>query len=138
MSNETSKSGGNTATQTSGVRTDLNAEGGPVASVRAHLFRVPLDEVLSDAMHGDHTHFELITVTLTLENGDQGTGYTYTGGRGGSAIIAMIENDLGPWLIGRDARNVEQLNEAMQWHMHYVGRGGILSFAISAIDIALW
>lgn len=26
----------------------------------------------------------------------------------------------------------------MQWHLHYVGRGGIAGFAISAIDIALW
>ena len=26
----------------------------------------------------------------------------------------------------------------MQWHIHYVGRGGIASFAISACDIALW
>ena len=26
----------------------------------------------------------------------------------------------------------------MQWHMYYVARGGIASFAISAIDIALW
>ena len=26
----------------------------------------------------------------------------------------------------------------MQWHVHYVARGGIASFAISAIDIALW
>ena len=27
---------------------------------------------------------------------------------------------------------------SMQWHIHYVGRGGIASFAISAVDIALW
>ncbi|MEP2029163.1 MAG: hypothetical protein ABJI96_10720 [Paracoccaceae bacterium] len=33
---------------------------------------------------------------------------------------------------------MEALNESMQWHMHYVGRDGLLSFAISAIDIALW
>ena len=26
----------------------------------------------------------------------------------------------------------------MEWHIHYVGRGGVASFAISAIDIALW
>ena len=26
----------------------------------------------------------------------------------------------------------------MQWHVHYVARGGIASFAISAVDIALW
>ena len=33
---------------------------------------------------------------------------------------------------------MEALNDAMQWHVHYVGRGGIASFAISALDIALW
>lgn len=113
-------------------------EGGQIRAVTARLWRVPLDEVLSDAMHGEHTHFELVTVTITLDDGCQGTGYTYTGGRGGHAILAMIEHDLVPWLVGRDARHVEDLNHAMQWHMHYVGRGGIASFALSAIDIALW
>lgn len=118
--------------------TPLHGPGGPIVAVRARLYRVPLDEVMSDAMHGDHTHFELVTVTVVLADGTEGTGYTYTGGRGGSAILAMIESDLAAWLIGRDAQDVEALNEGMQWFMHYVGRGGIVSFAISAIDIALW
>jgi len=109
-----------------------------IRSVRARLWRVPLAEVLSDAMHGDHSHFELVTVTVSLADGSEGTGYTYTGGRGGHAIVAMIEHDLAPRLVGRDADDVESLNRAMQWHMHYVGRGGIASFAISAIDIGLW
>lgn len=109
-----------------------------IASVKARLFNVPLDEVLVDAKHGSHSHFHLITATVTLEDGREGTGYTYNGGRGGHATAAMITHDLAPFLIGQDAENVEALNEAMQWHMHYVGRGGILSFAISAIDIALW
>lgn len=116
----------------------LLAEGGPIRSVAARYWQVPLDEILSDAMHGDHTHFELITVTLTLEDGTVGTGYTYTGGRGGHAIVAMLEHDLAPWLVGQDAGDVETLNRAMQWRLHYVARGGIASFAISAIDIALW
>lgn len=34
--------------------------------------------------------------------------------------------------------HVEGLNDNMQWHVHYVARGGIASFAISAVDIALW
>ena len=109
-----------------------------IASVTARLFNVPLDEVLVDAKHGSHTHFHLITATVTLEDGRQGTGYTYNGGRGGHATAAMITHDLAPFLVGRDAAAVEQLYDAMQWHMHYVGRGGILSFAISAVDIALW
>lgn len=106
--------------------------------IDARLFRVPLDEVLSDAKHGDHTHFELITATVHSSDGTEGTGYTYTGGRGGAAVLAMIENDLAPFLIGQPASDVESLYEAMQWHVHYVGRGGIASFAISAVDIALW
>lgn len=91
-----------------------------------------------DAKHGSHTHFHLITATVTLEDGRKGTGYTYNGGRGGHATAAMITHDLAPFLVGQDATAVEQLYDAMQWHMHYVGRGGILSFAISAVDIALW
>lgn len=109
-----------------------------IASVAVRLFHIPLAEVLVDAKHGDHTHFELVTATVTLANGSTGTGYTYTGGKGGQAIAAMIEHDLAPMLVGRSAENVEALYEAMQWHVHYVARGGIASFAISAVDIALW
>ncbi len=109
-----------------------------ISTVECRVFNVPLAEVLSDAKHGDHTHFELVTVSLRLADGTEGTGYTYTGGRGGRAIHALLEHDLRPFLIGRDATDVEELYEAMQWHLHYVGRGGIASFAISAVDIALW
>lgn len=109
-----------------------------IEDIGAQLFKVPLAETLTDAKHGDHTHFELVTVTIGLGDGSEGTGYTYTGGKGGRAILAMIEHDLAPFLIGKDAADVEVLYEAMQWHVHYVARGGIASFAISAIDIALW
>jgi len=109
-----------------------------IRNINVQLFNVPLEEVLTDAKHGDHTHFELITTTVTLENGLEGTGYTYTGGRGGRSIEAMIKHDLQPFLMNKDGSHVEALHDAMQWHMHYVARGGIASFAISAIDIALW
>jgi L-alanine-DL-glutamate epimerase-like enolase superfamily enzyme len=73
-----------------------------------------------------------------LTDGTEGTGYTYTGGKGGHAIAAMVHHDLAPFLIGQDASAVEDLYDGMQWHIHYVGRGGVASFAISAVDIALW
>lgn len=109
-----------------------------IERIDCRLYAVPLPEVMVDAMHGDHTHFELVTATVYTTAGDAGTGYTYTGGRGGHAILALAAHDLVPLLAGRDARDVEALHDAMQWHVHYVGRGGIASFAISAIDIALW
>ena len=109
-----------------------------IQAVETRLFVLPLPEVLTDAMHGDHTHFELSTVTVTLTDGCRGTGYTYTGGRGGRAIQALIEHDLAPVLAGKDGAEVEALNDFMDGHLHYVGRGGIAAFAISAVDIALW
>jgi L-alanine-DL-glutamate epimerase-like enolase superfamily enzyme len=112
--------------------------GRQITDLRARLYRVPLDEVLSDAKHGDHTHFELVTVTIWQADGREGTGYTYTGGLGGHAILAMINHDLRAFLLGRDAASIDELYDALQWRIHYVGRGGIASFAISAIDIALW
>ncbi|SFW66088.1 mandelate racemase/muconate lactonizing enzyme family protein [Cellulophaga fucicola] len=109
-----------------------------IISVETKLFKVPLPEVLNDAKHGDHTHFELVTTTITLEDGSTGTGYTYTGGKGGHAIKAMVENDFASVLIGKDGTDIDGLYDFMEWHIHYVGRGGIASFAISTIDIALW
>jgi L-alanine-DL-glutamate epimerase-like enolase superfamily enzyme len=109
-----------------------------IDKIEVRLFDVPLAEVLTDAKHGDHTHFELVTATIHTSDGVVGTGYTYTGGKGGRAIAAMIEHDLAPFLCGQDPSDVEALYEAMQWHVHYVARGGVASFAISAVDIALW
>ncbi|WP_425037946.1 mandelate racemase/muconate lactonizing enzyme family protein [Primorskyibacter sp. S187A] len=109
-----------------------------ITSVDTRLFHIPLAEVLVDAKHGDHHFFELITASVHLDDGSVGTGYSYTGGKGGHAIKAMIEHDLVPFLLGQDAQDVEALYEAMQWHVHYVARGGVASFAISSIDIALW
>ncbi|BAX78941.1 mandelate racemase/muconate lactonizing enzyme family protein [Labilibaculum antarcticum] len=109
-----------------------------ISKIKVQLFKVPLPEVLSDAKHGDHYHFELVTATVVLEDGSEGTGYTYTGGKGGHAIKAMIEHDFAPAMIGKNGDNIDEIYDFMEWHIHYVGRGGIASFAISAIDIALW
>lgn len=109
-----------------------------ISKVDVRLYTVPLPEVMSDAKHGDHYHFELVTTTITLEDGSEGTGYTYTGGKGGFAIKAMIEHDFCKELIGKEGTDIDGIYDFLEWHIHYVGRGGIASFAISTIDIALW
>ncbi|MEM6347427.1 MAG: mandelate racemase/muconate lactonizing enzyme family protein [Bacteroidota bacterium] len=109
-----------------------------ISKIQTRLFKVPLPEVLNDAKHGDHTHFELVTTTIQLKDGSQGTGYTYTGGKGGHAIKAMLDHDMAPALLGMDGSAIEHIYDFLEWHIHYVGRGGIASFAISTIDIALW
>lgn len=111
--------------------------GHSIARIEARHFHLPLDEVMVDAMHGDHSHFDLVTARVIRQDGLEGVGYAYTGGFGGRAIKAVIEDDLA-WLVGRDANDVETLHAAMLKRLHYIGRGGVVGFAISAIDIALW
>jgi len=109
-----------------------------IKEIHTALYRIPLPTVLSDSTHGDLSHFELITVRLGVDSGLSGLGYTYTVGSGGSAIAALLRNDLTPLLVGQDAGRIEDLWERMWWKLHYVGRGGIAVFAVSAVDIALW
>ena len=59
-----------------------------IQSIDAELFCMPLDEVLSDYMHGDNTDFELVVTQVHVNRGIMGTGCTYTGGKGESAIKA--------------------------------------------------
>ena len=109
-----------------------------VVKLETHYFKLPLDEILIDAKHGNHSHFELIITQVFDQDGEFGTGYTYTGGRGGKAIYSMLQEDIAPFIQGMQAEQVEHIYDETQWHLHYVGRGGISSFAISAVDIALW
>jgi L-alanine-DL-glutamate epimerase-like enolase superfamily enzyme len=109
-----------------------------IRSVEPGFYRIPLPVTLSDSMHGDMTHFELITCRVRDAEGAQGTGYTFTPGTGGAGIYALLRDELADFLVGRDAARIEALWKAMWWRIHYAGRGGAASFAISAVDIALW
>lgn len=117
-----------------------NIESSPayITNVEVEHYLVPLAEVLTDAKHGDHTHFELIICRIFSSDGYEGVGYTYTGGKGGHAIKSVIKHDLIDFLLNQNCNEIDSLWEKMGWHLHYVGRGGLVSFAISAVDIALW
>jgi len=107
-----------------------------IKKIDIRLFAVPLPEVLSDAKHGDHTHFELVTVTVTLENGCLGTGYTYTGGKGGRAIHATIKHDLAPVLIGKDGSAIMETYDFMEWHIHLNCRNSDTLIRMSEVSSA--
>src|SRR5690348_16513646 len=109
-----------------------------IREVKVDHFCIPLPAVLSDSVHGAMPDFELVTVFIRTDSGLEGVGYTYTVGRGGSSIRALIEHELTSILIGADPRCIERIWSQMWWLVHWVGRGGIAAFAISAIDIALW
>lgn len=107
-----------------------------IERIETAYYRLPLD-AMGDAGHGAIESEELITVKVYAD-GLVGHGYAYTIGRGGRAIQSLIDHDLAPLLIGRDAAPVEDLWRLMNARLLYVGRGGLASFAIAALDIALW
>lgn len=110
-----------------------------IRSVDCDLYFIPLPRVLTDSTHGEMSHFSLITVRVATDDGSHGLGYTYTVGKtGGPAVHAMLVRDVAPLLVGEDPGRIEHLWDKMWWALHYVGRGGVASFAISAVDVALW
>ncbi len=55
-----------------------------------------------------------------------------------SATIAFIEKDLAPFLKGKDPLETERLMHQMLWNFNSRAHSGVWSFAVSAIDVALW
>src|SRR5438270_471127 len=102
-----------------------------IAFVGVDHYRIPLPVVLSDSTHGDIAEFELVTVRVRDAAGREGLGYTYTVGRGGAAVAVLIRDDLSPVLLGAEPDRIEALWQRMWWALHYGGRGGSASLAMS-------
>lgn len=109
-----------------------------IERVRTDLYRIPLPTRLTDSTHGAMMDFELITVRIEDSDGATGLGYTYTVNHGGAAVATMVDKDLRGCLLGADAEQIEKIWQSMWWRLHYAGRGGHATSAISAVDIALW
>ena len=109
-----------------------------IERVETGFYRIPLPVVLSDSTHGSISHFELICARVRDRDGAEGVGYTYTVGAGGIAVATLIERHLAELLQGQEADRTEALWQRMWWGLHYGGRGGPVSSAISAVDVALW
>jgi L-alanine-DL-glutamate epimerase-like enolase superfamily enzyme len=77
-------------------------------------------------------------VRITDSDGATGTGYTYTIGTGGKAIVSLLRETLGPALIGRDPAMVERIWRDLLFVTHATSVGAITSLALAAIDTALW
>lgn len=77
-------------------------------------------------------------VRLTDEDGQTGTGYSYTIGTGGRAIVSLLKETLVPRLIGREADEIDGIWRDLLFTTHATAVGAITSLALAAIDTALW
>ena len=107
--------------------------------VRAEAFVVDLEAeiVRFDAIQ-QFTKQETIFVQIETDDGFIGTGYSYTIGTGGRAVVALLREDLLHRLVGQDARQIEALWNKLFWATHGTAVGAITSLALAAVDTALW
>ncbi|HEV2369228.1 MAG TPA: enolase C-terminal domain-like protein, partial [Acidimicrobiales bacterium] len=103
-----------------------------VESVHARVFTVPTDRPESDGtLEWDST---TIVVVEARGGGRTGLGYTY----GSGAVADVVNGKLADTVKGRDALAVGHAWSAMVDSVRNVGRPGVASMAISAVDTALW
>jgi L-alanine-DL-glutamate epimerase-like enolase superfamily enzyme len=100
--------------------------------VAVSAYTVPTDEPESDGtLEWDSTTIVLVEVE---GGGERGLGYTY----GAVATGKLVEEKLADVVIGRDLGDVHGAWVAMGRALRNIGRPGLGSMAIAAVDIALW
>lgn len=103
---------------------------------------LPLDNPVSDAkvLTGRQkplTQMVMLFAEVTTAEGLTGMGFSYSKRAGGPAQYAHVR-EIGEGLIGEDPSDIQRLYDKLLWAGASVGRSGVATQAIAAIDIALW
>ncbi len=105
---------------------------GAIRALEVRAYRVP-----TEAPEADGTFFwNATTVVVVLVTADTvvGLGFTYAA----RAAAVLIDELLAPVVLGRDPMDVPGTWRALVDKVRNVGRPGLASMAIAAIDTALW
>lgn len=110
----------------------MSAAATPVTAIRASAFTVP-----TDAPEADGTYSWDSTTLVLVEadgGGKTGLGWTYAP----VPAAALVEGLLAPAVQGIDVLDVPAAAAAMARTVRNPGRTGLASYAVSAVDCALW
>src|SRR4051812_36033838 len=95
-------------------------------------YTIPTDQMESDGtLEWDSTTIVLVEV---YAGGKQGIGYTY----GDLAVARVIDRKLSPVVIGKDALQIPDIWNSMVQTVRNIGRPGLASMSIAAVDSAIW
>lgn len=100
--------------------------------LKVSVFRVPTDSPEADGTFAwDSTTLVLVQA---VTEGPTGIGYSYAGG----SAATVIHDELAREVCGLDCFDIPAAFMAMNRKVRNLGRPGVCSCAISAVDIALW
>jgi L-alanine-DL-glutamate epimerase-like enolase superfamily enzyme len=104
----------------------------PIERVRVSTFVVPTDRKESDGtLEWDRTTLVLVEVAAS---GQEGVGWTYAD----RATAAVVHETLVGVVVGEDAMAIPRLAAKMAVAVRNLGRPGIASMAMAAVDAAAW
>jgi L-alanine-DL-glutamate epimerase-like enolase superfamily enzyme len=103
-----------------------------IDAVDVAVYTVPTDAPEAD---GTLSWDSTTMVMVTVRSGDAiGVGWTY----GAAACASIVTDTLADVIIGQDAMDVGGSFAAMVIAIRNFGRPGVVGYAISAVDVALW
>jgi L-alanine-DL-glutamate epimerase-like enolase superfamily enzyme len=113
-----------------------------ITSVTLSLVFLPLDRPISDAKvltgrQRPMTQIAFLFAEVATLEGHEGVGYSYSKRAGGPGLYAHAK-EIADDVIGEDPNDIQRIWTKLVWAGASVGRSGLATQAIAAIDIALW
>jgi L-alanine-DL-glutamate epimerase-like enolase superfamily enzyme len=108
-----------------------------ISKIQTQVIRVPVDEPLAGGPAVPGATREFVTLRMGTDAGIEGIGYTFFGAALTGALRQAVDA-LGELAIGEDPLRTEAVAAKLRTAAAGSGPGGILTLALSAIDIALW
>ena len=109
-----------------------------IAQLDIELYRLPLPVAMEASAAGVMTAFDMVVTKITDSDGASGCGYTVLHEGQGVSVAKIADLPFRYFLIGQDPDRIEWIWRQLYKRHHYAGRGGPVSFALAAIDTALW
>lgn len=111
-----------------------------IAQIEAVPLRIPFraGSTPGASLWGDKlSAADSLLVKVTTRDGLEGWGEAFGYGAVDSARLAVDEL-IAPLCVGQDATRIGPLMLKVQKKLHVLGRGGPMTYGLSAVDIALW
>lgn len=113
-----------------------------IRHIKLSTVRLPLTTPISDAKvftgrQKPMTEVIFLVAEITTEQGHEGLGFSYSKRAGGPAQYAHAR-EVADTLIGEDPNDIAKLYTKLLWAGASVGRSGVATQALAALDIALY
>lgn len=108
-----------------------------IADVETVVVSLPLERPVRTPVH-HITTVDVVLVTVRTDVGIDGIAYLWAFGVPRARVLEAMVRDLARFVVGRDARERTGLRQTLLRELNFLGRAGVGTFALSAIDTALW